>query len=97
MGHVSGKDNIGDIDTKPLSPSDYYRLLRPPLYGKFDDTKQPSAQVRGSCAMELATSPNTNPIARGITRDLSFPVNSDPEDMDDSYDVDCEPKILKDA
>ena len=34
FGHIPGVNNIADIETKPLGPSDFYKFLAAPLYGK---------------------------------------------------------------
>jgi len=48
VGHVRSEDNIADIMTKPKGPADYYKHLRPTLYGK----NPPDPIVRGSCGMK---------------------------------------------
>ena len=44
--------------TKPKGPADYYKHLRPPLYGKYPT----NASVRGSCRTETRSrSPSPSP------------------------------------
>jgi len=47
-GHIPSKDNIADILTKPKGGSDYYRLLRGLLYGRWDDPDEPPVHLKGS-------------------------------------------------
>jgi hypothetical protein len=68
VGHVRSEDNLADIMTKPKGPADYYRHLRPPLYGKYPT----SAPVRGSCRNDrLKPSPSSLGSVTGDSLDHS--------------------------
>ena len=58
VGHIKSIENIADIMTKPKGPADYYKHLRPPLYGKCPT----NASVRGSRRTETRSrSPSLGP------------------------------------
>ena len=57
--------HVADIMTKPKGPADYYRHLRPPLYGKYPT----NPLVRGSCRTESPNSPSSG--SESVTSDSS--------------------------
>ena len=47
VAHISGKMNLADILTKPLSPTDYYRFLKQIMFDRHQETDPESYAPEG--------------------------------------------------